>query len=577
MRILTPILIVSLLAVSPSLRGQEQQPQESVSDRTTPSANTVDDSPPVKANSPPAAAQTQVTILRVQYAKARDLARILEQLPVPRLHLVADERTNSIIVSGADPKQLEQVAELLRALDVPHQEQQPGSADSTQPWPRAASSRFSVDLAASTESTDTLRRAYESREQQARVLAEELRAKMEKFGENHPESVNLRSELRNVVRQAFDDRQRLQRAELTEFARRLESVQRSLEARERVADQIIDRRIEDLLNPSWNWDAELGAARDSRAAATPSSNTVGMIVHRGADQLVEISVGSDDGLRKSETLKVISGSTLLGSIEVIELTPDRAVARIVRENSEMPMRQGDLVVNSLVASGAGGETASVPPPATVPPAKADAPQPVQPLLTTSDGLTFLRTPEAFRALMATHARRIVQIESDIARVEGLPKPDREAVDALDRLKAQHREIQQEKSLAESEFMAQLRLLNLERDQAQHRVEAAKAALANSQRLFAAGFMSSGEFEKTRYELGAAEIQLERAATLIKLYEQAGQDYLQEHAKAAASQPRTAPAESQPSTPKPSASDDSPPDDSAAAPRPSSNDAASDSP
>jgi hypothetical protein len=55
----------------------------------------------------------------------------------------------------------------------------------------------------------------------------------------------------------------------------------------------------------------------------------GKVLAVSRDDLVEISLGSDDGLRVGHTLEMFRGSTYLGKLEVLRVTSDRAVAKIV--------------------------------------------------------------------------------------------------------------------------------------------------------------------------------------------------------------------------------------------------------
>ena len=65
----------------------------------------------------------------------------------------------------------------------------------------------------------------------------------------------MEAELRETVRKAFEARQKLQRAELAEFTQRLQAVRQSIETRERISQQIIDRRVDELLDPNLKWDS----------------------------------------------------------------------------------------------------------------------------------------------------------------------------------------------------------------------------------------------------------------------------------------------------------------------------------
>ncbi|MCS7305965.1 MAG: hypothetical protein NZ602_12770 [Thermoguttaceae bacterium] len=75
----------------------------------------------------------------------------------------------------------------------------------------------------------------------------------------------------------------------------------------------------------------------------------GLVTAVRANGLVEISIGSDDGLRKGGILRVIraDGSMYLGQIEVLETQPDRAVCRIVPGSQQGAIQPGDKVRSDL--------------------------------------------------------------------------------------------------------------------------------------------------------------------------------------------------------------------------------------
>ena len=47
--------------------------------------------------------------------------------------------------------------------------------------------------------------------------------------------------------------------------------------------------------------------------------------------MVEVDLGTDDGVRDGLTLEVFRGSKYLGKLEVVRTTPDRAVGKVVPE------------------------------------------------------------------------------------------------------------------------------------------------------------------------------------------------------------------------------------------------------
>ena len=73
----------------------------------------------------------------------------------------------------------------------------------------------------------------------------------------------------------------------------------------------------------------------------------GEIVAVGRSNLVEISLGSDDGIRKGHKLEVYRGATYLGRIIVQKTDYDRSVAEIVPEYRRGMIRKGDRVATKL--------------------------------------------------------------------------------------------------------------------------------------------------------------------------------------------------------------------------------------
>ena len=74
-----------------------------------------------------------------------------------------------------------------------------------------------------------------------------------------------------------------------------------------------------------------------------------VVLEVGAEGLVEIKIGSDDGLLKGHRLDAYrqDGSAYLGRIEVIETWPDRAVCKILPEFRRGLIQGGDIVSTKL--------------------------------------------------------------------------------------------------------------------------------------------------------------------------------------------------------------------------------------
>jgi predicted nucleic acid-binding Zn-ribbon protein len=64
-------------------------------------------------------------------------------------------------------------------------------------------------------------------------------------------------------------------------------------------------------------------------------------------QLIEITVGADDGIKPGHTIEVFRGERYLGRAQVLRADPDRAVARILREFQQGPIQKDDDVATKL--------------------------------------------------------------------------------------------------------------------------------------------------------------------------------------------------------------------------------------
>lgn len=67
----------------------------------------------------------------------------------------------------------------------------------------------------------------------------------------------------------------------------------------------------------------------------------------GGAQLVEVTIGSDDGLKTGNTLEVSRGDKYLGRLEIIQTSPDKAVARVDRNFQQGQIQEGDRVATRI--------------------------------------------------------------------------------------------------------------------------------------------------------------------------------------------------------------------------------------
>lgn len=257
-----------------------------------------------------------------------------------------------------------------------------------------------------------LKREYDSKEKEAVEIAREM-----KNAPRPPD--NLKARLRQTVAEAFALRQRLHQAELAEFQERMTRVQQTLRNRDEIKDAIIDRRVEDLLNPDLNWErpadsaapgptksapkkANVGETPGSLGAANPFANSapesvgkkrgsfkggteVGVVSAKGEEGLFVISCKIPGDLRVGEELQLYRPDSqnpdvrrAVGWVVVVELKDEETaigratdMPRVLRNNRYGPDKPyvGDFVVRpnyqpeSPADPTGEGNKASSPPPA----------------------------------------------------------------------------------------------------------------------------------------------------------------------------------------------------------------------
>ena len=74
----------------------------------------------------------------------------------------------------------------------------------------------------------------------------------------------------------------------------------------------------------------------------------GIVTKVGDESLIEVSIGSDDGLRQGHTLEVYRNNAYLGRVKVTRLEPDRAVCEIIPAYRKGIIKRGDRVATKLI-------------------------------------------------------------------------------------------------------------------------------------------------------------------------------------------------------------------------------------
>ena len=73
----------------------------------------------------------------------------------------------------------------------------------------------------------------------------------------------------------------------------------------------------------------------------------GVVLEVSDKDLIEISIGKDDGLKEGHTLEVYRDNTYLGRIVIRRTAPDRAVGQIIKELQRGQIKRGDRVSTKL--------------------------------------------------------------------------------------------------------------------------------------------------------------------------------------------------------------------------------------
>jgi hypothetical protein len=64
-------------------------------------------------------------------------------------------------------------------------------------------------------------------------------------------------------------------------------------------------------------------------------------------QLVEVTIGADDGLKPGNTVEVFRGSKYLGRVEILQTSPDKSVGRVDRRFQQGRIEEGDRVATRI--------------------------------------------------------------------------------------------------------------------------------------------------------------------------------------------------------------------------------------
>ncbi len=361
--LLTLIALLLVVGAQPAVAQDPAQPQN-VPKSTLNPASTFE----------PAAAEERNVVIPLEHASVESALPIVKQLLPANARIVGDPERQQLFLFGSQAD-IEKAYEIVKHVDRPAKATttanplNPSAPTGYEGMPleayrsdfiRQLQSQLQLPAQQQTLPLKTgLQRQYEAAEQEAQAAAQQWRQLTAKSGDVQTtvEIGAARAKLQAAVAKAFDARQKLQQAELLDMQRRIYSLAGTIDSREKLKDQIIDRRVQELLNPAldWNPPATSSAATTTKGSSLPqyplrrypatgslqgapakAAPAQGVIVQVRGD-LVDVYLGSDDGIAAGQTLHVFRGNEYVAELEVLVLVKelDRLVARIKRKLSSL--------------------------------------------------------------------------------------------------------------------------------------------------------------------------------------------------------------------------------------------------
>lgn len=86
---------------------------------------------------------------------------------------------------------------------------------------------------------------------------------------------------------------------------------------------------------------------DPNSVVPTVEGKIDRIERKAGGQLVEVTIGADDGLKVGNTLEISRGAKYLGRVEIIETSPDKSVGRVDRKFQQGQIQEGDRVATRI--------------------------------------------------------------------------------------------------------------------------------------------------------------------------------------------------------------------------------------
>jgi competence protein ComGC len=151
------------------------------------------------------------------------------------------------------------------------------------------------------------------------------------------------TDLRTRIRKAMEDRDSLFKKALDateELHKAAGEYNTTLERNKQLTKQVAGKDVvmrEKGIDPN----------TDPGSVVPTVEGVVSKIERKAGGQLVEITIGADDGLKTGNTLEVSRGAKYLGRVEIIQTSPDKAVGRVDRTFQQGQIQEGDRVATRI--------------------------------------------------------------------------------------------------------------------------------------------------------------------------------------------------------------------------------------
>ena len=229
-------------------------------------------------------------------------------------------------------KQIETISRTNRQLTDDRQRTQ-GALDREQAARRTALAALQSQL----DQMEQLLRASEAQVQQLEAKSTELSQLDRSRAEELQRLTDETRKLRDQIRAEQEDRDSLfaETLKMTDQMNLLKgSLQAQTERNEQLAAQLSRyREVVDMKGIDVNQPLD---------GAPPERNGTVLVVNRPLD-MVEVSIGYDDGLRDGHLLDVTRSGRYVGRVRIRRTEPNRSVAEILKDYNQSPIQEGDRV------------------------------------------------------------------------------------------------------------------------------------------------------------------------------------------------------------------------------------------